>query len=82
MKNKMSDVRNHLVAMLEQLGDPDVGGAVVERAKASALVAGTYITAVRTEIDALRLADEIGKVPEAVNNSAASMPMITSGTGR
>jgi hypothetical protein len=66
MKNKMSDVRDHLVAMLEQLGDPDVKSEVIERAKATALVAGTYISAVKTEIDALRLADDIGKLPEAV----------------
>lgn len=70
MKNKMSDVRDHLVAMLEQLGDPDVKPEVIERAKATALVAGTYISAVKTEIDALRLADDIGKLPEAVAGPA------------
>lgn len=66
MKNKMSDVRNHLVAMLEQLGDPEVKPEVIERAKATALVAGTYISAVKTEIDALRMADEIGCIPAAL----------------
>ncbi len=66
MKNKMSDVRDHLVSMLEQLGDPEVKPEVIERAKATALVAGTYISAVKTEIDALRLADEIGSLPAAV----------------
>jgi len=71
MKNKMSDVRDHLVAMLEQLGDPEVSVEVVERAKATALVAGTYISAVKTEIDALRLADDIGKLPSAVEPIAA-----------
>jgi hypothetical protein len=69
MKNKMSDVRNHLVAMLEQLGDADVKVEVIERAKATALVAGVYISAVKTEIDALRLADEIGRVPAALESS-------------
>lgn len=67
MKNKMSDVRDHLVAMLEQLGDADVKPEVIERAKATALVAGTYISAVKTEIDALRLADDIGRLPAAVD---------------
>jgi hypothetical protein len=66
MKNKMSDVRDHLVAMLEQLGDPEVKAEVIERAKATALVAGTYISAVKTEIDALRMADEIGCIPAAL----------------
>jgi hypothetical protein len=66
VKNKMSDVRNHLVAMLEALGDDSVGANTIERAKATALVAGTYINAVKTEIDAIRLADEIGKMPVSV----------------
>lgn len=68
MKNKMSDVRDHLVAMLEALGedgDAEQVSRTVERAKTTALVAGTYINAVRTEIDAIRLADEIGQMPLA-----------------
>lgn len=66
MKNKMGDVRDHLVSMLEQLGDPEVKAEVIERAKATALVAGQYITAVKVEMDALRLADEIGCMPAAL----------------
>ena len=71
MKNKMSDVRDHSVLMLEQLGDPEVSSQVVERAKASALVAGQYIAAVKVEMDAVRLADEIGCVPTAIDAPAA-----------
>ena len=66
MKNRMSDVRNHLVAMLEELGSDKCSPATVERAKASSLVATTYISAVKTELDALRLADEINRIPEAI----------------
>ncbi len=59
MNNKMSDVRNHLVQMLELLGstapDHPVPGDLIERAKASALVAGQYISAVKVEIEARRL---------------------------
>ena len=66
MKNKMADVRNHLVAMLEALGDDKADAAVIERAKATSMVANSYISAVKTEIDAIRLADEIGKLPCAV----------------
>ena len=62
----MADVRNHLVAMLEALGDPDAKPEVVERAKATSLVAGTYINAVKVEIDAIRLHDEIGRAPTAI----------------
>lgn len=70
MRNKLSDVKDHLVAMLEQLGDENVGAEVVERAKATSLVAGTYIAALKTEIDALRLADEIGVLPASVEAGA------------
>jgi hypothetical protein len=66
MKNKMVDVRNHLVAMLEQLADPTVGAEVIERAKATSLVAGTYISAVKTELDAIRLMDDTGKLSAAI----------------
>jgi GTP cyclohydrolase I len=55
VKNKMSDVRDHLVAMLEALGedsDPEQTARTVERAKATALVADKYIAAVKVEIDA------------------------------
>lgn len=71
MKNKMSDVRDHLVAMLEKLGDDEVSAEVIERAKTSALVADKYIAAVKCEMDALRLADEIGRLPSSVSQGEA-----------
>lgn len=55
MKNRMEDVRNHLVARLEELGDPEASAQAVERAKATALLASQYITAIKVEIDARRL---------------------------
>lgn len=72
MKNKMSDVRDHLVAMLESLGDPESSPEVIERAKATALVAGTYINAVKVEIDAIRLADEVGQLPAAIDANGST----------
>lgn len=70
MKNKVSDVRDHLVAMLERLGDDDLSaeqmGQVIERAKASTIVATTYIGAVKVELDAIRLAHETGNLIAAV----------------
>jgi hypothetical protein len=72
MKNKMSDVRDHLVAMLEQLGDPEVKPEVIERAKASALVADKYISAVKVEIDAIRLMDDTGRLPLSVEVAPAA----------
>lgn len=71
MKNKVSDVRDHLVAMLELLGDRDADASVVERAKVSALVAGQYIAAVRVEMDALKLAHDIGQLPTSVDAGRA-----------
>lgn len=75
MKNKVSDVRDHLVAMLERLGDDDLNaeqmGQVIERAKATTIVATTivattYIGAVKVELDAIRLAHETGNLTAAV----------------
>lgn len=60
MKNKMGDVRDHLVAMLEELGDKSADASVVERAKATALVADKFIASVKVEVDARRLLQEDG----------------------
>lgn len=57
MKNTLHDVRTLLVAQLEALG-PDaehVPHDIIERAKASAIVAQQYIAAVKVEVDARRL---------------------------
>lgn len=70
MKNKISDVRNHLVAQLERLGQENLSAAEldaeIERSKAVALVAGAYVGAVKVEIDAIRLMDDTGRLPVAV----------------
>lgn len=69
MKNRMSDVRDHLVAMLEELGDKDADTETVERAKASALVADKFIAAVKVEIDARRLLSANGvEMPPALES--------------
>ena len=70
MKNKIDDVRDHLVAMLELLGDDtrsaDEMAQAIERANATASIAGTYFAAVRVEIDAIRVLDETGRLPTAM----------------
>ena len=66
MKNKMVDVRNHLVAMLEELGNPEASAAVIERAKATSQVATTFISAVKTELDAIRLYDDTGRIASVI----------------
>lgn len=67
MKNKLSDVRNHLVAMLEMLGDKEVSPEVLERAKVASQVAGVYIQGVKVEIDACRVAADLGVMPAVID---------------
>ena len=70
MKNKIEDVRTHLVACMEALNSddlkPDQATIVVDRAKAMSQVANSYILAVKVEIDAIRLDDEVGLLPASV----------------
>jgi len=82
MKNKVSDVRDHLVAMLERLGDDNLSAdemnLVIERAKTTTMVATTYIGAVKVELDAIRLMDETGKLATAVG-APQQAPALTQG---
>jgi len=68
-KNKMSDVRDFLVQALEDLSeqgaDAEKMAQTIERAKTISSVASTYVQSVKVEIDARRLADEIGVMPLA-----------------
>ncbi|UGB46953.1 hypothetical protein LQ772_06590 [Frateuria edaphi] len=74
-KNKMADVRDYLVQALEDLSDPnadaDKMARTIERAKTISTVAGTYVQTVKVEIDARRLADEIGVMPVAFDTPPA-----------
>jgi hypothetical protein len=70
MKNKIEDVRNHLVSAMEALSaedaKPEEITQAVERAKAMSSLATSYINAVKVELDAIRLADEVGMLPGSV----------------
>jgi len=66
VKNRMQDVRNHLVAAMESLGDNDVSDAVIARAKVISDLAQTYTNTVKVEIDALRLAGADKRIPEVL----------------
>ena len=72
MKNKVSDVRNHLVAVMEALNDesatPDERAAAIERAKAMSNLSAQFVAGVRVEIDAARLMHETGLLPSAVDS--------------
>lgn len=80
MKNRISDVRNHLVAMLEALGDPEAKPEVVERAKAASMIANSYIGAVKVELDAYKLAG-LEQLPDSME-AAPDRPRLVSGGRR
>lgn len=66
----MKDVRDFLLKQMAELADSDANperlAQSIERAKASSQVASTYISAVKTELDAIRLFDDTGKLPSAI----------------
>lgn len=71
MKNRVSDVRDHLVAVMEALNDeratPEQLTANIERAKAMSALAQQYVGAVKVEMDAIRLYDETRMLPTSVD---------------
>jgi len=64
----MTDVRNHLVAMLEELGDTAADEKTVARAKATAEVSREYTATVKVEIDARRLAG-VEQIPDVLEGA-------------
>ena len=59
MKNKLSDLNNHLFAQLERLGDEDLSAealsAEIERARSVSMIAKNITENARTIIDAATL---------------------------
>lgn len=82
MKNKVDDVRNHLVAMMELLGDDgknaDETALNIERAKAVSALAAQYTAAVRVELDAVRLYDDTRMLPSVIEAPAQPEPRVLS----
>lgn len=66
----MKDVRGFLMKQLAELADsdatPEEMATVIDRAKATASVAGTYCESVKLEMEAIRLLDETGRLPEGI----------------
>lgn len=62
MKNKLSDLNDHLFAELERLGDEDLKGEALkeelDRAKGVAGIATQIVLNARTVLDAAKFADE------------------------
>lgn len=75
MKNKMQHVRDHLVAMMEALADPDVAPEVIERAKATSALAQTFTNTVKVELDAIRASGmDITELPDVLKPAALPAP--------
>lgn len=70
MKNKLEDVRNHLVAAMEALNQEDATeeqrNVAIERGKALTGLATAYVNSVKVELDAVRLVDETGLLPSSM----------------
>lgn len=70
MKNKIEDVRNHLVSCMELLNQEDLtedqAKSAIEKAKAMSSLATSFTNAVKVELDAVRLADEVGMLPASI----------------
>ena len=64
MKNKLSDLNNHLFAELERLGDEDLKGeelaAEVERAKSISNISSQIVQNANVQLKAPRLQAEYG----------------------
>jgi hypothetical protein len=65
----MQDVRDHLVAMMETIGDGDVTADTLARAKTLSELAQTYTNTVKVEIDARRMAGIEHELPEPLRQS-------------
>lgn len=70
MKNSMSDVRDHLVAMMEKLGEESVTKDDIDRAKALSELAQTYTNTLKVEIDARRIAGMEHELPAPLKPKA------------
>lgn len=87
MKNKIEDLRNHLFAQLERLGDKEVKPEELARAKAVVEVGRAIVDTARAETEFMRvtgIAQGTGFIPlaEAKLPSAPSRPQLASGSGR
>lgn len=64
MKNKISDLNNHLFAQLERLGEEDLGGEAldkeIKRSKAITAVSKNIIASHKNSLEAMKLMEKMG----------------------
>lgn len=61
MKNKLSDLQNHLFATIEDLRDPD-STLDVDKAKQIANISDKIIASAKLQLDAYRFVNQHGKI--------------------
>jgi hypothetical protein len=76
MKNAMVDVRNHLVAALERLGENELKPEDIKRADAISNLARTYTETVRVELEAMKALGVKDKLPAPLVPRAPIAPSL------
>lgn len=70
MRNKLSDLNNHLFAQLERLNDQDLKGeelaAEIERGKAMSGIASQIVNGTKVVVDAMKLVNR-GDAPKVIS---------------
>lgn len=67
MRNKITDLNNHLFAQLERLGDEDLTNEdlqkEIERSKAMTSIASQLVESARVSVEAMKVAERAGADP-------------------
>lgn len=70
MKNKLSDLNDHLFAQIERLGDTDINGdelkAEINRSKAMAQIATQIVNSAKITVDAMKLLNRNGSADPGI----------------
>lgn len=73
MRNKITDLNNHLFAQLERLGDEDLTAEElqkeIERSKAMTNIAGQLVESAKVTVEAMKVAEKAGADPTAFSGS-------------
>jgi hypothetical protein len=70
MKNKLSDLNDHLFAQIERLGDTDIEGdqlnTEINRSKAMAQIATQIVNSAKITVDAMKLLSRDGSTETGI----------------